>query len=179
MRFIGIDPSYTGFAVCGLDEPDRQPFLEHFIVTKPVDFQNRQARLVRIRTLLRVALIAAGPVRLAAVEGYSMGSKAGQLAQLGELGGMVRLELWERGIPFLDVSPSSLKSFVTGKGNAPKEIMLREVFRKWQYEAEDNNRGDAYGLAKFAQTYVHDGNTKVFAALAKKVVLVASGLETP
>jgi crossover junction endodeoxyribonuclease RuvC len=71
-------------------------------------------------------------------------------------------------IPFIVIPPTSLKAYVTGKGNAPKELMIREVFKKWKYEADDNNDSDAYALARVAAEFVSGEKTKKFQELMKK-----------
>lgn len=88
------------------------------------------------------------------VEGYSYGSKGSAVFQIAEWGGIARLVLYDRGL--LDrvylLPPQTLKKFVTGKGVAQKNVVLREVFRVWGFEAEDDNIADAYGLAQAAMT---------------------------
>jgi Holliday junction resolvasome RuvABC endonuclease subunit len=50
------------------------------------------------------------------------------------------------------VSPSTLKTFVCGrgKGKAKKELMLMRCALKFKQEFEDNNICDAYCLARYA-----------------------------
>lgn len=54
------------------------------------------------------------------IEGYSFASRNSQAHSIGELGGVVRLELWRRGIPFIAVAPTARAKFATGRGNASK-----------------------------------------------------------
>lgn len=58
-----------------------------------------------------------------AIEGYAY-AMANQAHQLGEVGGVVRTVLWGHCFPFRIHSPSSVKKFATGKGNATKEEMV-------------------------------------------------------
>jgi Holliday junction resolvasome RuvABC endonuclease subunit len=59
---------------------------------------------------------------LVAVEGPSYGSASlGGHEELSWLRGTVQRELWLRGIPFVVVSPASLKMFATGNGRASKD----------------------------------------------------------
>lgn len=108
------------------------------------------------------------------VEGYSMGSRATQAHKAGELGGVMRLSLWRHFFGYVNVPPSTLKKFATGKGNADKSLVLREVWRKWGYEAVNDNDADAFALARMAWQLDQPRETwtKTFAALAKKVEVV-------
>jgi Holliday junction resolvasome RuvABC endonuclease subunit len=61
------------------------------------------------------------------MEGYSYGSK-GVIFDIAENGGLLKYKMWKAGIPFTLPSPSELKKFFTGKGNAKKEQMV-EAFK--------------------------------------------------
>lgn len=62
---------------------------------------------------------------LVVIEGYALGAPGRlSLVRLAELGGVLRLRLFELAIAFVEVSPSTLKRFATGKGNATKDEML-------------------------------------------------------
>lgn len=56
------------------------------------------------------------------LEDYALGMSR-KAHQMGEVGGVARLALWESTIPFRLHDPSSVKIFATGKGNADKEEM--------------------------------------------------------
>ncbi len=88
------------------------------------------------------------------MEGYGFGAK-NQAHSLGEAGGVVKLAIGEMEVPVVIVPPSVLKKFLTGKGNAKKDLMILNVYKKWAYETEDDNTADAYTLARFAYHY-HD-----------------------
>jgi crossover junction endodeoxyribonuclease RuvC len=92
------------------------------------------------------------PASLVAIEGYAYGAKFNR-ESMGELGGILRLALYEAGIDFIDVPPTVLKKFVTGKGNAQKQQMLLSVYKKWGVDITDDNIADAYALARFAEAY--------------------------
>lgn len=44
--------------------------------------------------------------------------------------------------------PSQIKKFLTGKGNAKKEIMIKEAYKKFGFEASTNDEVDAYAIGK-------------------------------
>jgi Holliday junction resolvasome RuvABC endonuclease subunit len=63
--------------------------------------------------------------QVAVVEDYAPHS-VGILStiRLAEVGGAVRMMLYELGLPYLNVRPNTLKRYATGNGNAPKERMI-------------------------------------------------------
>ncbi len=87
------------------------------------------------------------PTVLAVIEGYAYGAPYAGPA-VGELGGVIRVALWEAGIRYVVVPPLRLKQFVTGQGKGGKEAIIKDVFKRWGYEHPSNDVVDAYGLAR-------------------------------
>jgi crossover junction endodeoxyribonuclease RuvC len=89
---------------------------------------------------------------LVALEGFSYGSKGRAVFDIAGLGWVVRLDLHRHGIPYADVSPSSLKKYATGNGNAGKPLMQQEAARRLDYwpEKPDDNEVDALWLRAMA-----------------------------
>lgn len=83
---------------------------------------------------------------LVVVEGYAYG-KGAQAHQIGELGGVVRLALHDAGLPWVEVPPAKLKKFVTGKGNAKKDTVRLEAFKRFGFEARTVDEVEAVCLA--------------------------------
>lgn len=110
-------------------------------------------RGMRRLALLRdevLTLAGRGP-DLIAVEGYSMGSRSSAVTGLAELGGVVRLALTEAGHRWVDVSPSTLKTYATGKGNASKNDVLAAAIRRLGYDGSSSDEADALWLACLAR----------------------------
>jgi crossover junction endodeoxyribonuclease RuvC len=83
---------------------------------------------------------------LIVLEGYGF-ANAHSLATLVEIGTVVRYFLRQLGHLPLIVPPNTLKKFVTGVGNSPKDKIMMEVLKRWGHESKTNNTADAYGLA--------------------------------
>ena len=140
--------------ICGLDLSLTATGIAcayHTDVLKPPKGCTGMARLdwIRAEIMEHVGLFTswAWP-QLVVIEGYSMGAQrgsAGVAQMMGELGGLVRWTLWDRGVPYMDVPPSVLKKFATGKGNAPKDAVLSAAIRAG-YDGSDNNGADAWWL---------------------------------
>lgn len=103
-------------------------------------------RLQWIRdNVLRLAADAA----LVIVEGYSFGS-GNRAHHLGELGGIVRLAVYEAKHALVVIPPHSRAKYATGKGNAAKEAVLVEAVKRLQYAGYDHNEADAMWLLQMA-----------------------------
>ena len=139
--YVGIDQSYSGFAITFLNEDASK----HMTLVYKAEGRGVQ-RLRDIQAWVMGALTN-WDIKDVAMEGYAFGSQMANM--LGELGGMVKLTLLEFGVYPLIVPPTNLKKYVTGKGNGvPKSQMLLYVYKKWGVEFTDDNAADSYSLAR-------------------------------
>lgn len=88
------------------------------------------------------------------LEGYAF-ARPNQAHQLGELGGVARLMLYQTGLPYIEVAPAALKAYATGKGNAKKEDVLAAAIRKLDYTGSNHNESDALWLWHIGQALYH------------------------
>lgn len=86
---------------------------------------------------------------LVAIEGYAH-ARGFRAHQMGELGGVIRAALWGQRVPTIIVTPTALKRFATGKGNASKEMMVSAAARKADRDFGSSDAADAFHLAHFA-----------------------------
>lgn len=173
----GIDPSYSCTSNISLDVRRRDADVDVDgegldVRTTTKSHPVHPGRLVHIRSEVAGFWVLRRPA-LVAIENYAFGAK-NRREQAGELGGQIRVALWEAGITYANVAIPTLKAFVAGKGNADKALMLLKVYQRWGYEATNDNQADAYGLARFADQLLQPRETwtKRFAQLAKKVEIV-------
>lgn len=119
-------------------------------------FAHPVARLSSLRLAFSSALLdrrdEAYGAGLFVVEGYAFGAMNAREA-LGEWGGAIRLSAYEQGWSLLIVPPTALKKFVLGKGVGEKNLMLREISKRWNYDATDDDDGDAYALMQLGVQY--------------------------
>lgn len=172
--YIGVDPSWTGLAVTALDG-EREVLRAEVIRTKPGDFESQSARLSGIGDQFGdlIYFNAFEKSATVAIEGYAMGSKT-RPQMAGELGGQLKLKLWLMGVTYIIVPPSSLKKYVFGSGNAKKNAMMMQVYKRWGYESAGDDACDAYCLARIAHEYAAGNWTKVFSVLVGKCEVVES-----
>lgn len=150
---IGIDQSYSGFAITAIDAVGN-----YYTEVKKLDGTGVE-RLHKARAFM-LGFLDTFIVEAIAIEGYAFGSQMANMA--GELGGMIRLALFDKyrfqteeaAFPLV-VPPTSLKKYITGKGRVDKNQILLAVYKKWGVEFTDDNAADSYGLARIARN-AHD-----------------------
>lgn len=140
MRFVGIDPStQTGFVVLSSDGK----------LLEAKEIQKDGEDPARMSSLIQAVVEEVRDSDIVAIEGFGFASQRGFL--LGGIGWGIRIELHRRGISYLEVAPSALKKFTGAKGNASKEKIAVEVYKRWGFEHDSNNVTDAYVLAQIAR----------------------------
>lgn len=112
---IGIDPSLTSTGIATEDAT--------------WTFNPRTKGMERLHDILNHVVDTIRDVHdpYVVIESYSYASKNSQAHALGELGGVIRLELWRRRIPYTDIPPTVRAKFATGKGNASKSEVVSAI----------------------------------------------------
>lgn len=152
---IGIDQSLTGFAltVLNVDDPSRYVtwvYKSEFRGVKRLDdiskWLTSKLNTVKDHYIQDIAM-----------EGTVLASHSALV--LGELAATVKLTLWlyfrdydhqeHLRVP-LQIPPMTLKKYAAGKGNAKKQEMLMQIYKRWGIEFNDDNAADSYALARLA-----------------------------
>lgn len=94
-------------------------------------------------------------VKFVSLEGYAYHS-IGRVFELGEIGGVLRLVIFEHQIPFVIVPPATLKKFATHSSGAKKEAMVKAAMAEGA-DVEDDNQADAFFLSMIAR-HIHTGD---------------------
>lgn len=98
---------------------------------------------------------------LVIMENLSYGSNDASAQERAGLAYMIRDTFWKREQPFVLIAPTTLKKWVTGKGNAEKNLMLREVWRRFNVDAGNDNEADAVALAFLGRALVGDWEPQI------------------
>ena len=85
------------------------------------------------------------------MEGLSFGSKGSSILELAGLHYFIRTRFYDMGYNYKVIEPTKLKKFITGSGKSPKSIIIKEIYKKWGEDFNNDNIADAYALAKFSQ----------------------------
>ena len=117
--------------------------------TKPID---ELERLTHIRDSVIL-----DDIKIAVIEGLAfMAKNSTALCQLAGLNYMIREHFSLSEIKFVIVAPTTLKKFVTGKGNCGKDMMLLETYKRYKVSFDDDNLCDAYGLAQIGAAILEE-----------------------
>lgn len=146
MRIAGLDLSTSRI---GYAAPDG----DLFSISATAGASDPARRLHELlRELERLLRLFPPRPDLVAVEGYSLASP-GRLAlvRLGEIGGVVRLRLFELDVPYVEIPPSSLKRFATGHGNADKYRMQARAIELGARGSVNDDEADAFHLRRMAR----------------------------
>ena len=160
-RVVGLDLSLKGPGVCAASGDARAKVGEGLEIEVAKfrageDVRGPQ-RLATVSRAIESWLASRGlltPGRLFAQEGYSFASQ--QAHSLGEIGGCVRMILWEYGCNLIVVPPSTLKKYLTGKGVGDKNIVMKHVFKRWAFDSDDDDECDAFGCSVLGLVAVSD-----------------------
>lgn len=139
-RVVGLDLSIAASGICGVDG-------ECITVGgKPADGDHRIAWIVE--AVVDEATIPAridGTVDLVAVEGLAVHGRGHGMAA-AQVMGAVKVALLNLCVPYVEVPPSTLKKYATGKGNADKTAMAIAALKRAGREFDDDNQCDAWWL---------------------------------
>lgn len=133
LKVIGLDLSLTASGVCLADGTT------HTIKTNAKDGDRR---LLHIGHTIANAL--APGADLAVVEDLPIHAKSAGIT--GMVHGVARAALLEAGVPYVLVSPATLKKYATGRGNGDKTPMAIAALKRAGREFPDDNQVDAFWL---------------------------------
>lgn len=148
MIYLGIDQSLTSLGLAIISPVSQEPLVLENIEPGPL---RGGERLFFLKERIH-HFIGTHKITQSAMEGYSMGSTH-QAFSLGEIGGVVKCLLAELKIPCIDVAPLALKKFICNNVGAEKADVSAGILRKFNLRIDQNDRADAYVLARVAAVY--------------------------
>ena len=171
---LGIDLSTAATGLVLLEENGKKPNVLLDMEIKGQD--SGISRNAMIVAEVMQVILAQGPSKIV-IEGYSLNMKnASSVIPLVELGGLMRFMMQIEGMTWYDPRATEIKKFATGKGGSPKEVVMMNVFKRWEYESKTNNIADAYVCAAMglAQANRLQGITLDMMAIAGQMKAVAN-----
>jgi Holliday junction resolvasome RuvABC endonuclease subunit len=151
MKVVGIDPSLTSTGLAYREDGKVKAYCIGNAKLRGLP------RVAFIRNAVASALDRFAP-DVVAFEGYALGfrGKSNIIFDIGELGGVLKLLILERGIDILLVPPTSLKLFATGSGRPKgkgKEPVMLALEKRLGVKFSTSDQYDAAGLLVMGETY--------------------------
>jgi Holliday junction resolvasome RuvABC endonuclease subunit len=153
MYVIGVDQSLNHTGLCAHSPAGKITFklIEPKKMTGP-------SRLAYIRDALK-EFLAAQRYTVGLLEGYAIRS-IGRKFELGEVGAVVKLALYDACDAVYVAAPKQLKKYVTANGSADKAQVMAAIREQWGLNIQNDNLADAYGLSHIALQIAHTTTTK-------------------
>jgi Holliday junction resolvasome RuvABC endonuclease subunit len=154
MIFVGIDPGINKTGVVGIQ--DGRVVFQKLVSIEQKEKLRRfdffRVENMRMTTMAAVFAIAAreqttDQIIVGLEEPFVGASASGALKQYSVFVALA-LDL-NREFGVFIVAPTTLKKFVGAK---EKNFVARQVFKRWEYEAADDNLVDAYAIARWAES---------------------------
>jgi crossover junction endodeoxyribonuclease RuvC len=181
MLIIGIDPSLTATGIVVLR--DGKVELAETTKNRPELGTIERVRLIRERIIdITENLINEEKTEwqapdLIVIEGFSYGSKGRSLFDIAYLGWRIREDLEQLkvdgGVPWIEPAPDSVKKFASNKGTSTKDVMIKEVYKRWGFDTDSDDLADAYVLAQIGRAYL--GDTEGLTAFQQEVITNLKG----
>lgn len=146
LNIVGLDLSTKRIGFAAADG-------ELFSISAQAGAEDPYRRLHELQRELAYAFRVRPPrPDLVVVEDYAL-SAPGRLSlvRLGEIGGIVRMWLFEQGMPITLVPPSSVKRFATGNGNAKKDAMIARAIELGARGNVNDDEADAFHLRRMGR----------------------------
>lgn len=139
MNIVGIDPSLTATGIAAADGT------LHTVKSKPVG-DDLGSRLWRLNVICaKIGALVQG-ADVAVIEGPAF-SRANAGTHVGAgLWWRIVGGLHARGVRVVELGPSQLKKFATGRGNADKAAMRVALLKRAGLDVADDNQADAWWL---------------------------------
>lgn len=129
---VGLDPSMTATGIAAADGQ---------LSVVGGDSKLGDERLCRIADAVALAVAEAD---LVVIELLPQHMKAAGIT--GMVHGVIRLTLLNAGVPYVHLSPATVKKYATGRGTADKSDMRMALYQRAGIDERNDNKVDAWWL---------------------------------
>lgn len=149
LPICGIDPSLTSTGICLGTDPEQFSIQCRGSKKRGDTVLDRVKRYEQLVADILGGLEKSRPA-LILIEEYAYSKNMGGQMYLGEFGGILRWNLIDITPHVIEVTASCLKKFATGKGNAPKDVVMAHVAKNTGRIFNSNDEADAFVLYEMA-----------------------------
>lgn len=169
MSYIGIDHSLTG---TGLSCLSNNTITHCTISTKPKDYDNRWLRYDDLTKQIML-WIKKNKGKYITLEDYILNPKNPRTTMaLIEAGSLLRTRLTLEKYQWITVAGSQLKKYILGRGSGDKSLIIKEVYKQYGLDINNNNEADAIVLAHMCRDIISNkqGKNKPQRDVLKKIL---------
>ena len=156
---IGIDLSWSSTGiVCGRENQDNPKYT----TSVQLNQHNKKHTMSIFKEFLNPDK---STNSLYVIEDYNRGGayqNPNSLIAMAELRGILELFLEdvcsEATASIIYVAPTQLKKFITGSGKGDKAQIMKEVYKRWKFDAKNSDEADAFGLFKIGYHLIKPNN---------------------
>jgi len=150
MNILALDlASRTGWAT---NSPTEMSGVDTFDVRRG---ESPGTRYLRFTAWLREKILIINPALIVYEQAHHRGGAATEVA--AGFATHLQSTCADIGVEFTPVHTATLKKYVTGKGNASKEMMIAAYRGRWESEHIDDNHADARWLLEYGKTMFGGG----------------------
>ena len=147
--YLGLDLSLTGTGISLLEE--------NYVIVKQAELSTKNFGAERLFHLelkfLEFLENYKTDIKFCIIEGAAYRAE-GKIYELGQWAGIVQLNLFKLGIPFMEVAPLAVKKYIHGKGeDRGKNIVILDIYKNYGLTIENNNIADAYLISRIAYDF--------------------------
>ena len=149
-QILGLDLSlnHTGWCSFTIGEPGS---LEYGVHDQEKSQRSDIEKMDSILNWLEPRLL---PDTAVLIEGFAFGARGNAVVQLAGLQYLVRHRMFKKAVPFKLVTPNQAKKFLTGKQHCDKNLIIKEVLKRYRIDVDDDNVADAINLNKIGQAFL-------------------------
>lgn len=162
MKIVGVDLSLTGTGIAVIEwkyAVGWNTTVETFLIKSKPCGDSFKSRHLRLETIAASVVGYCKGADMVVIEGPSYGSVGGSAFDRAGLWWWVASILFTVGTPVAVVTPTQLKKWATGKGNAGKTEVVVAINKLWPtVETNNDNESDALCLATMGVQSMRLGN---------------------
>lgn len=152
MVSIGVDPSFTATGIIILNKGELS---YEKTTTNLGPKEGPITRTLSIADDVKKSMIQHKP-KIAVIEGFSYGSNSKSIFERAYLNWRIREVFESEMCRWIEIAPSTLKKYATGKGTSSKEEVMIGIFDLWGKTFKDDNKADAFVLAQIGQAIINN-----------------------
>jgi len=165
--YMGIDQSTTSSGIIILDWKGKI-VLERLIKYNSNTINNTDMRLVWLHQEFLNVMLDERFLNICLV-GYELPSatRPAQAHLMGETAFTIKLACWKTDLPYITIAPQRIKKYVAAtKSEGVKSLVMKNVYKQYDYDVNDDNLADAFVIAQITKELVRFAiNGKCFASL--------------